>query len=262
MLSFNVVLNHHITDSFAISNVKDLKDIGFNEKLSSKIDTEAVFYNQDGKEEKIGNYLNDGKPLVLSLVYFKCPRVCQYASEGVLEVINDLDSFELGKDFKILTVSFNPEESAKISAKKSKLYRNKLADFHKDKNSWSFLTGDEENILKLTNSLGFRFKKDGEEFAHPSGLIIIAPDGTISRYLYGIQHNAKDLKLSLIEATDGKVGSSKALNKVLLFCYQFDPIGKRYALKALNIVKAGGVLTLIILVAFLVKMWKREKKIN
>ncbi|NIQ14164.1 MAG: hypothetical protein GTO02_07110 [Candidatus Dadabacteria bacterium] len=261
MISSAIIQNHYISESLALSNVNDVEDIGFDEQLSSSIKKDVKFIDQYDKNTTLNNLLGDGKPVIINMVYFNCPRVCNFALDGVLEVVNELDSLKLGKDFKILTISFNPEETTAISYKKSEQYKNKLSNLHEDKESWIFLTGDEENILNLTKSLGFKFKKDGEEFAHPSGLIVITPEGKISRYLYGIQHNAKDLKLSLIEAADGKVGASHALNKVLLFCYEFDPIGKRYALKALQIVKAGGMITLATLVAFLAIMWKREKKI-
>ena len=259
MVSSLVAQNYFANETFAISNVNDVKNIGFKEVLSSKIDTTSTFLDQDGNEHSLDFYLEDGKPLIISMVYFNCPRVCTFATDGVLEVINVLESLKLGDDFKLLTISFNPEESTDVSSKKSDLYKSKLSKLHENKNGWTFLTGTEENILKLTNSMGYRFMKDGKEFAHPSGLIIVTPEGKISRYLYGIQHNVKDLKLSLVEAADGKIGSSHALNKVLLFCYQFDPIGKRYALKALNIVKVSGMITLAVLVTFLGVMWKRNR---
>lgn len=124
------------------------------------------------------------------------------------------------------------------------------------------LTGNEGSILELTRSLGYKFMEDGDEFAHPSALIVLTPEGKISRYLYGIQHDPRDYKLALIEASDGKIGGNSLSNKVLLFCYQFDPIGKRYALKAINIVKIGGMVTLFTLSSFLAFFWIKEKSQN
>ncbi len=188
--------------------------------------------------------------------------MCNFATDGVVDVVNNLSSLNLGKDFKILTVSFNSEDNPQIAGSKVKRYYESLNEKHFPKGNWHFLTGSEESVTRLTQSVGFKFKKEGEEFAHPSSLIIITPGAKISRYLYGIQHEPKDLKMALLEATNGEIGTSQIINKALLFCYQFDPVGKKYALKALNVVKAGGVMTLLTLGIFLTYFWKREKKIS
>lgn len=244
----------------ALSNVNDVKNIGFEEKLSSAVALDSEFVTDDGKPVVFSDFLGNGKPVVLSLAYFTCPRLCDLSTEGVLEAVNSLDSFRPGEDYTIVTLSFDPDESRDAVAKKAALYRNNLAGGAEEGRGWHFLFGTAENILKVTDSVGFRFAKDGEEFAHPSGMIVLTPEGTISRYLYGITHEPRDFKLSLIEASEGKIGDSKLLNKVLMFCYQFDPVGKRYALAALNVVKAGGMVTLAVLVTFLAVMWRREKK--
>jgi protein SCO1/2 len=180
--------------------------------------------------------------------------------EGVQNVVNDLDSLSLGKDFKIVTVSFNPDESYELAREKAATYYGGLENGHFPKGNWHFLTGDRENIRQFTQSIGFKYKRDGKEYAHPTVITILTPEGKISRYLYGAQFKPKDLKLALIEASNGEVGSSKLVNKVLLFCYEFDPVGKKYALKALNVVKAGGVLTLLSLTVLLTYFWRKEKK--
>ncbi|MCY3985750.1 MAG: SCO family protein [Candidatus Dadabacteria bacterium] len=246
--------------SQALSNVNDVKEIGFDEKLASTIDFDTEFYAENGKSVGISSFFGQKKPVVLSLAYFTCPRLCILGTDGVLEVVNQMDSFRPGRDYTLITVSFDPEESTDAIGTAATRYKKALTEGVGEAEGWHFLTATAENILRLTDSVGFRFKKDGEEFAHPSGMVILTPDGTISRYLYGVQHDPRNLKLSLIEASEGKIGSSEVLNKVLMFCYQFDPVGKRYALAALNVVKAGGVVTLTVLVAFLCLMWKRERK--
>lgn len=246
--------------AFSLSNVNDVKNIGFEEKLSSTVALDAEFVGDDGEPVAFSDFLGNGKPVVLSLAYFTCPRLCDLSTEGVLEAVNSLDSFRPGKDYTIVTLSFDPEESPEAVAKKSALYRKNLAGGAEEGRGWNFLFGTAENILRITDSVGFRFAKDGEEFAHPSGMIVLTHEGTISRYLYGVTHEPRDFKLALIEASEGKIGDSELLNKVLMFCYQFDPVGKRYALAALNVVKAGGMVTLAVLVTFLAFMWRREKK--
>ena len=250
------------SDVHALSNVNDVEEIGFDEKLASSIDLDTEFHGENGEVVSISSFFGQEKPVVLSLAYFTCPRLCLLGTDGVLEVINQMDSFRPGKDYTVVTMSFDPEESPEVIGAKSARYKKALAGGTQEAGDWHFFTATEENILRLTDSVGFRFKKDGEEFAHPSGIMILTPEGVISRYLYGVQYDPRNFKLSLIEASEGKIGSSELLNKVLMFCYQFDPVGKRYALAALNVVKAGGMVTLAVLVTFLCLMWRREKKIH
>jgi protein SCO1/2 len=243
----------------AITNEADVKDIGVDEKLGESIPLDLKFFDEDGNQTTLGDLLKDGKPLALSLAYFSCPRLCSLTLKGTLESLNALTALYLGKDFKVATLSFNPVEKPDLAKEKALEYRGKLKKDQSAEKKWLFLTGDEDNISKLTQAVGFRYRKDGEEFAHPTTLIFITPEGRISRYLYGVEFEPKEMKLSLLEASDGKIGSSEVLNKVLLFCYGFDPVGKRYALQALKIVKAGGVITLISLGMILTYYWKREK---
>ena len=248
-------------DVFGISNVNDVSDIGIDEKLESPVYLDAQFTDHEGRQVSIKDYIGD-VPVVINLLYFSCPRVCNFALDGMLETVLQAPDLEIGKDYRLLSVSFNPLENHEVSKEKAIKYIGSLpAENQSDTTrGWNFLTGDEENILKLTDSLGYRFTEDGEEFAHPTALIVLTPKGIISRYLYGIEHNPKDYRLALLEASDGRIGGSSLSNKVLLFCYQFDPVGKRYALKALNVVKAGGVVTLLALSGFLAFFWIREKK--
>ena len=243
---------------YGISNVNDVSKIGIDEKLEESINLNLNFTDQDGKSVILKNYFNN-KPVVINLMYLSCPRVCNFALDGVLEVVNETEDLKIGKDYRVLSISFNPKEDHLIAKERSAKYLN---NFNETDTGWTFLTGNEETILDLTESLGYKFMEDGDEFAHPSALIVLTPEGKISRYLFGIQHNSRDYKLALIEAADGKIGDNSLSNKVLLFCYQFDPIGKRYALKALNIVKAGGVVTLLALSGFLAFFWIRENRSN
>jgi len=262
LLMFLLAFTSSAKDLFAINDVNDLDNIGIDEHLGDIIPLDLEFYDAQNQKVVLNDFFQEKKPVVLNLVYFSCPRVCNYATDGVVDVVNKLSSLNLGSDFKILTVSFNPEDDFKQSSSKIARYYKLLDDRHFPKGNWHFLTGNSLSITKLTESVGFKFKKEGEEFAHPSSLIMITPDGEISRYLYGIQHEPRDLRMALLEATDGEIGTSKIINKALLFCYQFDPLGKKYALQALNVVKAGGVVTLFSLAIFLTYFWKREKKIS
>ena len=246
--------------SLALTDARDVKDMGIDEKLGVYVPTDIELINERGDALAVQELISQDVPTVLNLVYYSCPRVCNFATDGLLQVMGELSSLELGQDYKVLTVSFDPEETSELAESKALRYRGALKGSEPEISDWQFLTGSAESIKRLTQSVGFRYIKDGDEYAHASALIIITPEGKVSRYLHGIQHEPSDFRLSLLEASRGEIGSSKLMNKVLLFCYGFDPIGKRYALKALNIVKASGVVTLLLLCGALTYFWRRETK--
>ncbi len=244
----------------AITDSRDLKDIGIDEKLGDTIPDDITIIDENNNPVLFKDLLSSDTPTVLNLVYYSCPKLCNFATDGLLQVVNETLSLEIGKDYKLLTVSFDPEDSSELAATKALKYRSRVKTGEQTQDSWPFFTGDQKNIEKLTQSVGFKYKIDGNEFAHASALIVLTPQGRISRYLHGIQHVPNDFRLSLLEASKGEIGTSKLLNSVLLFCYGFDPIGKKYALKALNIVKAGGLITLLSLCVGLTYFWRRERR--
>jgi len=248
------------SSAYAITNEADIKGIGIDEKLGSTIPLDLTFRDEQNKPVKLRDFFRDEKPVILTLNYYECPLLCTYVLNGVLDVVNKLDSLSLGRDFRIVTISFNPSETPELARKKAANYLKELKNVQPSQKDWHFLTGDEENISRITQAVGFRYKKDGDQFAHPSVVVILTPRGEISRYFYGIQYEPKDLRLALLEASQGEIGSSKILNQILLYCYHFDPVGKRYALQALNVVKAGGVVTLLCVGGLLTYLWRNEKK--
>ncbi len=239
--------------SLAITDARKVKNVGINENLGQIVPSDIELLDGDNTRVQLGDYLGD-KPLVLNLAYYNCPRICSLGTDGLAEVVNSTPTLSAGEDYNLLTVSFDPEDTPQDA--KSRASKYKLSE---DDMDWSFLVGNSAEIKRLTSALGFNYMKDGEEFAHPSAIFVLTPDGEISRYLYGIEYSPTDFKLALVEASEGEIGPSKIMNQVLLFCYGFDPIGKRYALKALNVVKAAGVVTLISLGGFLTFFWRREK---
>ncbi|MGB3364691.1 MAG: SCO family protein [Thermodesulfobacteriota bacterium] len=243
----------------ALTDSRDVKDIGIDEKLGDTIPDDITILDENNNPVLFKDLLSSDTPTVLNLVYYSCPKLCNFATDGLLQVVNETASLEIGKDYKLLTVSFDPEDSAELASTKALKYRSRVKVGEQTQQSWPFFTGDQTNIEKLTQSVGFKYKIDGNEFAHASALIVLTPEGRISRYLHGIQHVPNDFRLSLLEASKGEIGTSKLLNSVLLFCYGFDPVGKKYALKALNVVKAGGLITLLSLCVGLTYFWRREK---
>jgi protein SCO1/2 len=255
-----VLLLQFSSITYAITDARDIKDIGIKERLGDYVPSNLTFYDEAGKRVELGEFFRDEKPVILTLNYYKCPTLCSYVLNGVLNGVNELNSLTLGKDFRIVTVSFNPTDTSELAKAKSRVYQKSLENSQSDKQDWHFLTGNQENINKILQAVGFKIKKDGEEFAHPSAIVVLTPQAQISRYLYGVQFEPKDLRLALLEASDGKIGSSELINKVMLFCYQFDPVGRKYTLQALNVMKAGGVLTLLSVAGIMAYFWRREKE--
>lgn len=245
--------------AMALTDSRDVKDIGIDEKLGDVIPDDITIIDENNNPVVFRELLSADTPTVLNLVYYSCPKLCNFATDGLLQVVNETNSLEIGSDYKLLTVSFDPNDSSELASSKAIKYRSRVKAGEQSQSSWPFFTADQNNIEKLTQSVGFKYKIDGNEFAHASALIVLTPQGRISRYLHGIQHVPNDFRLSLLEASKGEIGSSKLLNSVLLFCYGFDPVGKKYALKALNVVKAGGVITLLSLCVGLTYFWRREK---
>ena len=248
-------------EGHAVNDPQDeiLRSIGVDEKLGGAVPRDVVFRNVNGEEVRLGDYLQGG-PVLLTLNYYTCPMLCPLTLHSLLGTVERMKGIDLGHDFRIVTVSFDPEDTPAIaSALAGKIYA-EMKGTDDPAARWPFLLGDERSIGALTGAVGFRYRKVGKEFAHPDVVVVLTPDGKISRYLYGMEQDPLDLKLALIEASGGKIGESTALNQVLLFCFQYDPVGKKYALYARNIMKAGGVLTIALLGGLLLVLWKRGRR--
>ncbi|WP_462137156.1 SCO family protein [Candidatus Mycalebacterium sp.] len=257
---FFVVLLH-CAAAFSITDTAQLKQVGITEKLGEQIPGDISLVNHLGEKQKIGQFFDGRKPVLLNLVFYSCPHNCRFAMQFLTETANALaggiDSLKIGDDYRVLTVSFDETDTTEIAARKAGENR-AILTHKKGAGDLLFFTAGHGEIKRITEAAGFGFRKEGKMFDHQSALIVLTPRGKIARYLYGIQHSPSDLKLALIEASDGQIGGGGIINKVLLFCYKFDPVGKKYALRAINIVKLSGVVTLLILTAFLYRMWRRK----
>ncbi|MGA7103746.1 MAG: SCO family protein [Candidatus Deferrimicrobiaceae bacterium] len=233
-----------------------LESIGVDEKLGAAIPLDALFQDEKGNEVRLGDYFAGG-PVLLTLNYYTCPMLCPLTLHSLLGTVGKMKGIDLGRDFRIVTVSFDPKDTPAIASELAgKIYAD-MKGTEDPEARWPFLLGDERSIGALTGAVGFRYRKVGNEFAHPDVVVALTPEGRISRYLYGIEQDPLDLKMALLEASGGNIGESTALNHVLLFCFQYDPVGKKYALYARNIMKAGGVLTIVLLGGLLLVLWKR-----
>lgn len=237
-----------------------LEEIGVDEKLGESIPMDLEFVNSDGQIIRLNDLIEEGKPVLLNPLYYECPMLCGLVLDAVYNVVNEL-AWSPGSDYTIISFSIDPEETPEMAARSKEKYLSQLGRFGSEK-GWHFLTGDEESIKKLTDSIGFRYKYDEQtgEYIHLASIMMISPSGTITRYLYGASFREFDLRNALYEAADGTIGS--AMDKVLMYCFTYDPSSQSYVPVAMNIMKLGGLATVIFLGIFLGVFWRRERFIS
>lgn len=245
-----ILLIIFIFSSLLISQ-EDHIEIGVDENLGEYLPLDVKFFDSDGNNKKLDTYIN--KPVLLAFVYYECPGICNNTLTELAWVVDRVDLVP-GEDFEVLCISIDHEESVELAAETKKNYLAALQrKFPPD--AWNFLVGDSNSISDVTKAAGFYFKKFGEEYRHPGGLITIAPDGKISRYIFGSQFNQFDVKMALIDAEAGK--TSPTVAKMLQFCFSYDPEGRGYTL---NITRIIGVVMLSgVLLLFLILIIKKKK---
>jgi len=226
-----------------IRAAEDIPEIGIVERLGEKVPLDLTFLDEDGDTVQLKDFTD--KPIILSLVYYTCPGICLPLLNGKSEVLDKV-TLDPDKDFNVVTISFDPTETPDLAKNKKMNY---LKTFNRTfgEHNWHFLTGDEENIRKLTEAIGFYYKKEGEEFLHTAAIYILSPEGKITRYLYGVSFRPFDLKMAVMEGAEGRVGPTIA--KVLLYCFSYDPEGQAYVF---NILKVTGTMTLLVATLFVI----------
>ena len=241
--------------ALAVSDESIIKnDVGWIEKLGENINSKANITDNKNITKKFEDFLDKDKPTVLVLAYYSCPKMGTFLLNGVLEAVNSTEKIRPGLDYNLVTLSFDKKDNHETSNLKQQKYNKNIGS----NEQWSFYSADSANIEAITSSVGFKFTPDGDDFAHPAGIIFLTKEGKISRYLSGVLFDSKDFKLALLEASDGVIGKSSLSDKVLLYCYGFDPVGKKFALQALNVIKLGGVITLIFMTIFMFFMWFKK----
>jgi protein SCO1 len=229
---------------------RDLDDVRIDQKLDGPLPLDAKFRDEHGNEVRLGDYFGS-KPVVLALVYYSCPMLCNQVLNGMTSGLDVLKSLSIGKEFEVVTVSFDPRETPDLAREKKDTY---LSWYKRDgaADGWHFLTGDQTNIDRLTEAAGFYYKWDSKtnQFIHASGIMIATSDGKLARYFYGIEYAPKDLRLGLVEASAGKIGSP--VDQLLLYCYHYDPSSGKYGAAVMNLMRFGAVLTLIAIMAMFV----------
>jgi len=247
-----------ILTGFAVqvsSQTPEPPEVGVDEKLGEFVPLDLRFYDEYGKTVTLAELVNS-KPTIISLVYYRCPGICSPLMTGLGAMLDEID-LETGKDFNTLTISFDPSENYILAAEKKKNY---LALFRKraiSENAWRFLTADSITVKKITDAVGFRYIKQDNDFVHSGVLTVISPEGKITRYLYGIDFLPFDVKMALIEASQGKVGTTIA--KIVKMCYSYDPEGRKYTL---NVTRVAGASILFAISIFAIALFFTRKKKN
>jgi protein SCO1 len=236
-----------------------LKEVGFDQRLNEHVPLDLVFRDEAGRAVKLGDYFS-GKPVILSLVYYNCTTLCPMILDGMVRSLTPV-SFDIGKEFTMLTVSFDTRDTPAQAAVKKAEY---VQRYHRAgaADGWHFLTGEEAAIRQLTKAVGFRYLYDEktDQFAHAAGILMLTPQGKVSRYFYGFDFSPRDLRLGLIEAAANKIGTP--IDQVLLYCYHYDPLTGKYGLIVMNVLRLAGLATVLALGGFILVMLRRERHAN
>jgi len=236
-----------------------LQQVGIDQRIGQQLPLDATFRDETGRSVPLRRYFGE-RPVLLNLVYYQCPMLCSEVLNGVVSSLLTLKP-SVGRDFDVLTVSFDPRDTPAVATEKRDTYLRRYGRAGSEK-GWHFLTGDKPAIEALTKAAGFRYVWDPkiQQYAHASGIMVATPAGRLSRYFYGIEYPPKDLRLALIESSEGKLGS--VVDQVVLYCYHYDPATGRYGAVVMNMLRLGGALTLLLLGGFLAIAWRRELRLK
>lgn len=242
---FQGILHAHVEQQ------KDQPGVGIDEKLGQIVPLDIVFNDERGDRISLRQVIN--KPTILAPVYFGCPDVCSFLLYNLAGALNQFSS-EPGKEYQVLAVSFDETEKPPLALEKKRLYL-KMIEKPFPEEAWRFFTGEEKNIRKLTEAIGFRFKREGKTFQHPILMVILSPNGKITRYMHGTDVLPFDLKMALLEASEGRIGPT--VGKVLRFCFSYDPKGRKYVF---NTLKVTGIVTLAFALSFILFLVFKGKR--
>jgi protein SCO1/2 len=237
-----------------------LQGVGIDQNLNAQVPLELNFKDENGQTVRLGQYFTN-RPVVLALVYYECPGLCDLILNGVSQAMHQI-SLNVGSDYDVVSVSFNPKETWLLANAKKANYIEKFQGNARNgaKNGWHFLTGDQASIKSLADTVGFHYKYDNDtkQFVHASAIMILTPEGKISRYFYGIEYKPRDFRLGLVEASSNKIGN--VADQVLLFCCQYDPTTGKYGMAITRITRVLGTATVLLLGGFVFIMLKRDRR--
>ncbi|MBJ6759667.1 SCO family protein [Myxococcaceae bacterium JPH2] len=234
-----------------------VRGVDVEEHLGEPVPMETRFTDEQGQEVRLGDVMPKTRPTVLTLVYYSCPMLCNLVINGQVSVMREL-GLELGKDYEAVTLSIDPQDTPELSSERRRKY---LQGMGKPETApWRFLTGTEENIRKVADAVGFKYVYDAstKQYAHPAVVMVLTPEGSISRYLYGTTFPAKDVKFALLEAAGGRVGTS--FDRIVLSCFKYDTATRRYGFYIFGFIRLGSLAVFGALATMLIYFWRRELK--
>ncbi len=235
-----------------------LKEVTFRQQLNEQLPLDAAFKDEAGRDVRLGDYFKTGKPVVFAFVYYQCTMLCTQVMNGISSALKVVP-FEIGKDFDVVLVSFDPRDTPQ-AAREKKAAHLQYWSTESAAPAWHFLTGTEPQIHRVTQAAGFSYQWDerNQQFAHVSGVLVLTPDGRLSRYFYGIEYSPKELRLALVESGKGAIGSK--IDELLLYCFHYDPESGRYGVVVMNLIRLGGVVTVAMVAGFILLMRRRETR--
>ena len=233
-----------------------LQNVGIDQRLNQQIPLDLSFVDENGQPVKLRQYFGE-KPVIMTMVYFTCPMLCSQVLSGLTYTLNGMPSFNVGREFNIVTVSFDPRDTPQAAMENKERYLKRYRRAGSEQ-GWHFLVGKKDQIDALAEVLGFRYAWDAEneQFAHGSGIMLLTPDGHIAQYYYGIEYAPRDVHLGLVEASKGKIGT--IVDQVLLYCYHYDPRQGKYGAAIFSILRISALATVLVLGGFMLIMLRRE----
>jgi len=230
--------------------------VGIEQKLNQQVPANLTFTDENGQQVQLGKYFRS-KPVILTLVYYQCPMLCSQVLNGMTGALNAIERFNIGRDFDVVTVSFDPKDKPSDAVAMKKRFINRYRRPGAAE-GWHFLTGKEDQIKALASSVGFRYAWDPEiqQYAHASGIMLLTPEGKVAQYYFGIEYAPRDMQLGLVEASKGKIGN--VVDKLILYCYHYDPAKGKYGAVVLNIMRISALATVLVLGGFVIMMFRRE----
>ncbi len=237
----------------------ELTGVDLVEHLSQSLPGDAAFRTTEGAPAKLGDYFDGKRPTLLVFAYHTCPMLCSLVLDATVKALNEV-AWTVGREFDVVSISIDPRDTPESATRKRDQVVASYRRANGDPHGFHFLVGDETNIRKVTDAIGFEYRYDErqKQYAHPAAIYLLSPEGKVERYLYGISYDPGDVRLGLLEASQGR--SISTTERILLYCYHYDPQGKRYSLVAMNVMRLGGVATMVAFGSFFTVMWARERR--
>jgi protein SCO1/2 len=258
VVSASAQINSGVMSPPANTRPPRLENVGIEQHLNAQLPPDLIFRDDAGKTVKLGDYFG-GKPLILNLVYYNCTMLCGEALAGLASAMR-LVKFDVGNEFDVVTVSFDPRETSEMAAVKKVDYVKRYGRANAAA-GWHFLTGQPDSINALTKTVGFQYQYDAKssQYAHATAIMVLTPQGRISRYFYGVDFPPKDLRMGLVEASQGKIGN--AVDAVLLYCYHYNPETGKYGAMVANILRLAAAATILLLGGLIFILWRLDRSV-